>query len=88
MKLIGKTNSATTGVGAIEKLNMRGIPRIEVAVFATKTAMNNLEKLMVIFESLKHTQITSISTGMMLRKTKILPVFDKRKGAAILAIIN
>jgi hypothetical protein len=61
---------------------------MEVAIFATKTATNNLEKLIAISDYFKHRKITSISTGIMLTKTKILPVCDSKKGAAISATIT
>jgi hypothetical protein len=68
---------------------MSGIPIIEVAILATKTTMNNRGKLTPVFKTrLKNNPRISISTGIMLRKIKTLPVVDKIKGAAILAMSN
>jgi hypothetical protein len=47
-----------------------------------------VEKPIAISDDFKHRKITSISTGIMLTKTKILPVRDRKKGAAISATIT
>ncbi len=61
-------------------LNKKGIPTTEVAIFATTTAMNNLEKLMAISDDFKHRKITSISAGLWRQRPGYYQAVTERKG--------
>lgn len=58
----------------------RGIPKREVAIFATKTMSNYPGKVMAISENFKHAKKTSISMIITLTKSQISPVCDSKKG--------